>query len=197
MSGSLNKVLLIGNVGADPDIRHDRDGKPWAAFSLATSQRWRDRDTGERVEKTEWHRIVVFVDGLARVCEAHVRKGSKLYLEGEVATRKWRGQDGRDRWSTEIVLSGFNARLVLLGGGRGADAADTDVLPAAHPTPDPSPSRGGEARADASTSTTTSVPAHVAERPSPRARAAGGEGGALELSGGSPGDDDPDDGIPF
>ena len=120
MASSVNKVILVGNLGRDPEIRFTQAGKKIANFSLATSESWRDRQSGERRERTEWHRIVVFSEGLADVVEKYVKKGSKLYIEGQLRTRKWQGQDGRDNYTTEIVLEGFNSNLTMLdsrGGG--------------------------------------------------------------------------------
>ena len=126
MAGSVNKVILIGNVGADPEIRRTQDGKPIANLRIATSETWRDRNSGERREKTEWHRAVIFNEGLARVAESYLRKGSKVYLEGQFQTRKWQDQQGNDRYSTEVALRPFRSELTMLdgrggsgGGGRG------------------------------------------------------------------------------
>ena len=124
MAGSVNKVILVGNLGRDPEIRFTQAGKKIANFSIATSEQWRDRQSGERRERTEWHRIVVFNEGLADVVERFVKKGSKLYIEGQLRTRKWQGQDGKDNYTTEIVLEGFNSNLTMLdnrgeGGGMG------------------------------------------------------------------------------
>lgn len=125
MAGSVNKVILIGNVGADPEIRRTQDGRPIANLRIATSESWRDRNSGERREKTEWHTVVVFNEGLCKVVEQYVKKGAKLYIEGQLQTRKWQDQNGNDRYSTEIVLQGFNSTLTMLdgrgeGGGAGA-----------------------------------------------------------------------------
>ena len=114
MAGSVNKVILVGNLGRDPEIRFTQAGKKIANFSIATSEQWRDRQSGERRERTEWHRIVVFNEGLADVVERFVKKGSKLYIEGVLRTRKWQGQDGKDNYTTEIVLEGFNSNLTML-----------------------------------------------------------------------------------
>ncbi|MCO5733756.1 single-stranded DNA-binding protein [Rhizobium sp. SSA_523] len=122
MAGSVNKVILIGNVGADPEIRRTQDGRPIANLRIATSESWRDRNSGERREKTEWHNVVVFNEGLCKVVEQYVKKGAKLYIEGALQTRKWQDQNGNDRYSTEIVLQGFNSTLTMLdgrGGGEG------------------------------------------------------------------------------
>src|SRR5690606_39263263 len=120
MAGSVNKVILIGNVGADPEIRRTQDGRPIANIRLATSEQWRDRNTGERREKTEWHNVVVFNEGLCKVVEQYVKKGAKLYIEGALQTRKWTDQNGNDRYTTEIVLQKFRGELQMLdsrGGG--------------------------------------------------------------------------------
>ncbi|RCK21713.1 single-stranded DNA-binding protein [Thalassospira lucentensis] len=129
MAGSVNKVILVGNLGRDPEIRFTQAGKKIANFSIATSEQWRDRQSGERRERTEWHRIVVFNEGLADVVERFVKKGSKLYIEGVLRTRKWQGQDGKDNYTTEIVLEGFNSNLTMLdsrggeGGGMGGGSS--------------------------------------------------------------------------
>ena len=123
MAGSVNKVILIGNLGADPEIRRTQDGRPIANLRVATSETWRDKATGERREKTEWHRVVIFNEGLCKIVEQYVKKGSKVYLEGSLQTRKWQDKDGQDRYSTEVVLQGFNSQLTMLDkmGGGGAD----------------------------------------------------------------------------
>jgi single-strand DNA-binding protein len=126
MSGSLNKVCLIGNVGKDPEIRHTGDGKPIVNLSIATSESWRDKSSGERKEKTEWHRVVIFSEGLAKVAEAYIKKGSSVYIEGQLQTRKWTDKDGVDKYSTEIVLQGFNSVLTLLGGKQEATRPDPE-----------------------------------------------------------------------
>ena len=114
MAGSVNKVILVGNLGADPEIRHTQDGRPIANLRVATSESWRDKNSGERREKTEWHRVVIFSEGLCRIAEQYLRKGSKVYIEGQLQTRKWQDKDGQDRYSTEVVLQGFNATLTML-----------------------------------------------------------------------------------
>lgn len=114
MAGSVNKVILIGNVGADPEIRRTQDGRPIASLRLATSETWRDRNSGERREKTEWHSVVVFAEPLCKIIEQYVKKGSKLYVEGQLQTRKWQDQQGQDRYSTEVVLQGFGGSIQLL-----------------------------------------------------------------------------------
>ena len=128
MAGSVNKVILIGNLRADPEIRRTQDGRPIANLRIATSETWRDKTSGERKEKTEWHRVVIFSEGLCRVAEQYLKKGSKIYLEGQLQTRKWQDQSGQDKYSTEVVLQGFNAVLVMLdgraGGGAGGGGGD-------------------------------------------------------------------------
>jgi single-strand DNA-binding protein len=118
MAGSVNKVILVGNVGKDPEIRRTQDGRPIANLSLATSETWRDKATGERKEKTEWHRVVIFSEPLCKVVEQYVKKGSKLYIEGALQTRKWTDQSGAEKYSTEVVLQGFNGSLTMLDGNR-------------------------------------------------------------------------------
>jgi single-strand DNA-binding protein len=128
MAGSVNKVILVGNLGADPDIRRTQDGRPIANLSIATSDTWRDKNTGERKEKTEWHRVVIFNEGLCKVAEQYLKKGAKVYIEGALQTRKWQDKDGKDKYSTEVVLQGFNSTLTMLdgrsGGGGGSFASD-------------------------------------------------------------------------
>jgi single-strand DNA-binding protein len=128
MAGSVNKVILVGNLGADPDIKRTQDGRPIANLSIATSDTWRDKNTGERKEKTEWHRVVIFNEGLCKVAEQYLKKGAKVYIEGALQTRKWQDKDGKDRYSTEVVLQGFNSTLTMLdgrsGGGGGSFASD-------------------------------------------------------------------------
>lgn len=114
MAGSLNKVVLIGNLGRDPEIRSTNDGKEIATFSVATSDNWKDKVTGEKKEKTEWHRVVVFNDGLVRVIKNYVKKGTKLYIEGQLQTRKWIDNENQERYTTEVVLQNFNSTLILL-----------------------------------------------------------------------------------
>jgi len=117
MSGSLNKVILIGNLGNDPEIRSTNDGREIANFSLATGESWKDKVTGEKKEKTEWHRIVCFNEGLVKVIKEYVKKGTKLYIEGQLQTRKWLDNANQEKYTTEIVLQGYNANLILLGTG--------------------------------------------------------------------------------
>ena len=118
MAGSLNKVLLIGRLGADPEIKQMVNGKSVARFSLATSNTWKDKNTGEKKEKTEWHRIVVFNEGLVNVVQQYLKKGAQVYVEGQLSTRKWKDeQSGQDKYSTEILIQGYNSSLTMLGGG--------------------------------------------------------------------------------
>lgn len=114
MAGSVNKAIIIGNLGRDPEIRRTQDGRPIANMTVATSESWRDKSTGERREKTEWHRVVVFNEALCKIAEQYLRKGSKVYIEGQLQTRKWTDKDGVEKYSTEIVLQGFNATLTML-----------------------------------------------------------------------------------
>ena len=128
MAGSVNKVILVGNLGKDPEVRRMQDGRPVVNMSVATSESWRDKATGERKEKTEWHRVVIFNEGLAKVAEQYLKKGSKVYLEGALQTRKWTDQQGVEKYSTEVVLQGFNSTLTMLdgrsGGGGGSFGSD-------------------------------------------------------------------------
>ena len=124
MAGSVNKVILVGNLGADPEIRRTQDGKPIANLRLATTESWRDRSTGEKRERTEWHRVVIFNEGLCGVIEKYLRKGSKVYLEGQLQTRKWQDQQGQDRYTTEVVLQGFNGTLTMLEGRNSSGMSD-------------------------------------------------------------------------
>jgi single-strand DNA-binding protein len=138
MAGSVNKVILVGNLGADPEIRRTQDGRPVANLRVATSDSWKDKATGERKEKTEWHRVAIFNENLCRIAEQYLKKGSKVYIEGALQTRKWQDQSGQDRYSTEVVLQGFRGELTLLdragsassgggGGGGGGDFGGDDA----------------------------------------------------------------------
>ena len=127
MAGSVNKVILIGNLGADPEIRRTQDGRPIANLRVATSETWRDKATGEKREKTEWHRVVIFNEGLCRIAEQYLKKGAKVYLEGQLQTRKWTDQQGVERYSTEVVLQGFNSALTMLD-ARAAVAVPTPAM---------------------------------------------------------------------
>jgi single-strand DNA-binding protein len=118
MAGSVNKVILVGNLGKDPEVRKTQDGKSIVNLSVATSDTWRDKNTGERREKTEWHRVVIFNEGLARVAEQYLKKGAKVYVEGQLQTRKWTDQSGVEKYTTEVVLQNFNSALTMLDGRR-------------------------------------------------------------------------------
>ena len=132
MAGSVNKVILIGNLGADPEVRSFANGGKVCNLRIATSENWRDKNTGERKEKTEWHSVAIFNEGLVRIAEQYLRKGSKVYIEGQLQTRKWQDQSGQDRYSTEVVLQGFNGTLTMLdgrgegGGGGGGMSSGSD-----------------------------------------------------------------------
>ena len=127
MAGSLNKVLLIGRLGADPEIKQMVNGKSVARLSLATSQSWKDKNTGEKKEKTEWHRIVVFNEGLVNVVKQYLKKGAQIYVEGQISTRKWKDeQSGQDKYSTEVVIQGYNSSLTMLGGGGSNNISNQD-----------------------------------------------------------------------
>lgn len=126
MAGSVNKVILVGNLGRDPEVRFSGDGNRIVNMSIATSESWTDRSSGERRERTEWHRVVIFNDKLGEVAEKYLKKGAKVYLEGQLTTRKWTGQDGNERYTTEVVLNRFRGELQMLdsrGGGGGGDYA--------------------------------------------------------------------------
>ena len=125
--GSVNKVILVGNLGADPEIKRTQDGRPIANLRIATSETWRDKNSGERKEKTEWHRVVIFNEGLCRVAEQYLKKGAKVYIEGQLQTRKWTDQNNVEKYSTEVVLQNFNSVLTMLdsrGGGGGSFGSD-------------------------------------------------------------------------
>ena len=122
MAGSVNKVILVGNLGRDPEVRHTQDGSKVVHLSVATSESWKDRGSGERKERTEWHRVVIFNDRVGEIAERYLRKGSKVYLEGALQSRKWTGQDGQERYTTEVVLGRFRGELTLLD-ARGEGAA--------------------------------------------------------------------------
>jgi single-strand DNA-binding protein len=128
MAGSVNKVILVGNLGKDPEVRRMQNGNPVVNLTVATSDTWRDKGTGERKEKTEWHRVVIFSEGLAKVAEQYLKKGAKVYIEGALQTRKWTDQSGVEKYSTEVVLQGFNSTLTMLdgrsGGGGGSFGGD-------------------------------------------------------------------------
>jgi len=131
MAGSVNKVILVGNLGADPEIRRTQDGRPIANLRIATSETWRDKATGERKEKTEWHRVVIFNEGLCKVAEQYLKKGAKVYIEGALQTRKWTDQQGQEKYSTEVVLQRYRGEMTLLdsrGGGAGAGDSGRDFV---------------------------------------------------------------------
>jgi single-strand DNA-binding protein len=134
MAGSVNKVIIIGNLGADPEVRRTQDGRPIVNLRVATSETWRDKSTGERREKTEWHRVVIFNEGLAKVAEQYLKKGSKVYLEGALQTRKWQDKDGNDRYSTEVVLQGFNSQLTMLDRAGGSSSSSDDEFGSSGPS---------------------------------------------------------------
>ena len=130
MAGSVNKVILVGNLGRDPEVRHTNDGNPIVNLSVATSEQWRDRNSGERRERTEWHRVVIFNERLGEFAQKYLHKGRKVYVEGQLQTRKWTGQDGQERYTTEVVLQRFRGELTMLdsrgeggGGGGGYDTS--------------------------------------------------------------------------
>ena len=131
MAGSVNKVILVGNLGADPEVRHTQNGDPIVNLRVATSETWKDRNSGERRERTEWHRVVIFNENLSKIAEQYLKKGSKVYLEGQLQTRKWQDQSGNDRYSTEVVLQRYRGELTMLdtrggGGGGGSDYGSDD-----------------------------------------------------------------------
>jgi single-strand DNA-binding protein len=127
MAGSVNKVILVGNLGKDPEVRHTQDGKAIVTLSLATSETWRDRATGERKEKTEWHRVVIFNENLAKVAEQYLKKGSTVYVEGQLQTRKYTDNSGVEKYSTEVVLQNFRGELTMMG-GRGGGAGESSGM---------------------------------------------------------------------
>src|SRR5471032_2904598 len=131
MAGSVNKVILVGNLGKDPEVRRMQNGNPVVNLSVATSESWRDKATGERKEKTEWHRVVIFSEGLAKVAEQYLKKGAKVYIEGALQTRKWTDQSGVEKYSTEVVLQGFNSNLTMLDGRSGAAVVWGPMIPVA------------------------------------------------------------------
>ena len=135
MAGSINKVILVGNVGQDPQVRTMQSGQKVVSFSLATSDRWRDRQTGEQKEQTEWHRVVIFNPNLVEVAERMLQKGTKLYIEGSLRTRKWQNQQGVDTYTTEITLNQFSGTMVILGGAKSVESGTMGAAPAATPAP--------------------------------------------------------------
>jgi single-strand DNA-binding protein len=165
MAGSVNKVILVGNLGADPEIRRTQDGRSIANLRMATTESWRDRNTGERRERTEWHRVVIFSEGLAKVVEQYVKKGARLYIEGQLQTRKWQDQQGQDRWTTEIVVQNFGGQLIMLdkaaGGGMGGfpDEGAPDYGSYGSQGPDSYGSQGGGSYGGTSRSAQSPAPA--------------------------------------
>ena len=148
MAGSVNKVILVGNLGADPEVRTLPSGGKVVNLSVATSDQWRDKNTGERREKTEWHRVVIFSEGLTRVAEQYLRKGSKVYIEGSLQTRKWQDQSGQDKYSTEVVLQGFNSTLTMLDGRGDGEGAGSGGF--SGPRSEPGSGGGGARRPSSS-----------------------------------------------
>jgi len=155
MAGSVNKVILVGNLGKDPEVRRMQDGRPVVNMSVATSESWRDKATGEKKERTEWHRVVIFSEGLAKVAEQYLKKGSKVYLEGQLQTRKYTDAQGVEKYSTEVVLQGFNSNLTMLdrvGGGSGSGdfsgGADSSDFGASRPAARQPAMAGGGKRGD-------------------------------------------------
>ena len=134
MAGSVNKVILVGNLGKDPEVRTFQNGGSVCSFSVATSETWKDRNTGERREKTEWHNVSIFSEGLIKVAQQYLKKGSKVYLEGQLETRKWQDKEGKDRYTTEVVLRNFSSQMVMLDGRRDGGSGDfgggRDAVPA-------------------------------------------------------------------
>ena len=149
MAGSVNKVILVGNLGRDPEIRSTQDGRRIGTLSLATSESWRDRNSGERRERTEWHRVVIFNENLVEIAEKYLRKGAKIYIEGQIQTRKWTDQSGQERYTTEVVLNRYRGELTMLDsraaaeGGGGFGAAESSAGPPAE-TPAGGASSGGD-----------------------------------------------------
>lgn len=135
MSGSVNKVILVGNLGKDPEVRTTQDGREIANLTLATSETWKDKSSGERKEKTEWHRVVIFSEGLVGIAKNYLKKGAKVYLEGVLQTRKWTDKDGQEKYSTEVVLQGYGATLTMLSGQ--SDGGDRTTAGSARSAPAP------------------------------------------------------------
>ena len=189
MAGSVNKVILIGNVGKDPEIRRTQDGRPIANLSIATSESWRDKNSGEKKEKTEWHRVVVFNEPLCKVIESYVKKGSKLYIEGSLQTRKWTDKEGVEKFSTEVVLQGFGGTLTMLDSRNAGGGAAMGGMQDAG---------GGDYSTDSGYSSGGGKGAYGAGNGSPSAgRPNGGGGAPAKSGGGKPFDKQLDDEIPF
>ena len=167
MAGSVNKVILIGNLGADPEIKRTQDGRPIANLRIATSETWRDKNSGERKEKTEWHRVVIFSEGLCKIAEQYLKKGAKVYIEGSLQTRKWTDQSGIEKYSTEVVLQNFNSTLTMLdgraggasggGGGYGGDDQSGD-FGSSSPSERPAPRRAAVAASSRSSDMDDDIP---------------------------------------
>ena len=149
MAGSVNKVILIGNLGRDPEVRHTQSGDPIVHLSVATSETWRDRQSGERRERTEWHRVVIFNENLGKIAQQYLQKGSKVYLEGQLQSRKWQDQSGQERYTTEVVLQRYRGELTMLdsrsggGGGGGGGTSNGDQADFGGPTSDGGPPSDG------------------------------------------------------
>jgi single-strand DNA-binding protein len=143
MAGSVNKVILVGNLGRDPEIRSTQDGREIANLAIATSESWKDKNTGERKEKTEWHRVVIFNEGLVNVVKNYVKKGSKLYIEGALQTRKWTDKDGAEKYSTEVVLQGFGSTLTMLD-SKGAGGGESSSYSAPQSSHSSAPKQAAE-----------------------------------------------------
>jgi single-strand DNA-binding protein len=146
MAGSVNKVILVGNLGKDPEVRHTQDGKAIVNLSIATSDTWRDKSTGERKEKTEWHRVVIFNENLTKIAEQYLKKGSTVYIEGSLQTRKWTDKDGVEKYSTEVVLQNYGGTLTMLGGKPGG-SGDSSGMAGGDEFGQSSPMRAGGGKA--------------------------------------------------
>ena len=144
MAGSVNKVILIGNLGRDPEVRHTNEGVPIVNMSLATSESWRDRASGERRERTEWHRVVIFNEKLGEIAQKYLRMGSKVYLEGQLQTRKWTDQSGVDKYSTEVILNRFRGELTMLDTRGGSDSYGEQYDESQAPAPASAPAGSGD-----------------------------------------------------
>jgi len=148
MAGSVNKVILVGNLGRDPEVRNTQAGDPIVHLSVATSESWKDRESGERKERTEWHRVVIFNTNLGRIAEQYLRKGSKVYLEGQLQTRKWQDQSGQDRYSTEVVLQRYRGELTMLDSRASGEGASYEASSGSPPGTSESGRGGSDLRAD-------------------------------------------------
>jgi single-strand DNA-binding protein len=146
MAGSVNKVILVGNLGKDPEVRHSQDGKAIVNLSLATSENWKDKQTGERKERTEWHRVVIFNENLARIAEQYLKKGAKIYIEGQLQTRKYTDKDGAEKYSTEVVLQNYRGELTMLDGRGGEGASSGSGGEFGQSSPMDRPKTGGKAQ---------------------------------------------------